>query len=180
MSINATFNFDFDERPAREQLHLLTAKLWSFRSTCKRLKCGAVITTSDYRKIVGFGYNGPAKGLPDDNCLDIMGQCGCLHAEDNAINSLRGDGGEVIFCSTYPCFMCAQRIINAGIKKVYYLISYREPHQVFEHCSIPAVKLEMTLNEEFYQVERPLKPEWKPMSIDEVIGNDPTYPLGHE
>jgi dCMP deaminase len=115
-------------RSMRQELHMVTALLWARRSTCKRNQCGAVITDSTMSEIVSFGYNGPAHSLPDDRCRGTEGNCGCLHAEDNAIARAHSRSpGQIMFVTTAPCEMCAQRIINTRtISKVYFSQAYRD------------------------------------------------------
>jgi deoxycytidylate deaminase len=53
-------------------------------------------------------------------------RCPCLHAEDNAIAHLHSAVVDpVLFVTMQPCEICAQRIVNAGIKAVYYWQKYR-------------------------------------------------------
>jgi len=52
-------------RPTFEQVYMDFAIAISRRSTCKRLQVGAVITTTDFRKVLAIGYNGNASGLPN-------------------------------------------------------------------------------------------------------------------
>jgi len=133
-----------DARPAREVLHMLTATLWAKRSICKRAQVGCVITTADLRQILAFGYNGPAKGLPSSSCRGREGGCGCLHAEDNAclqVDSRATD--KVAFTTTEPCRMCAQRLVNAGVRTVYYDRPYRnhEGLEVLKQCRVTVYQL---------------------------------------
>lgn len=116
-----------DRRPSREGIHMATAVAWSKRSLCKRLQVGAVITTPDMRQILSVGYNGPAMGLPHNRCREKeVGNCGCLHAEDNAIVKVDGSiPNKIMFVTESPCEMCAQRIIQANIVEVIYLGKYR-------------------------------------------------------
>jgi dCMP deaminase len=100
----------------------------SRRSTCKRLHVGAVVVSADYSRVYGIGYNGNAAGFP--NCCDREepGNCGCLHAEDNALLKTN-DGPEIkkiMFLTHLPCAYCAKRIINkGGIQKVFFAQDYR-------------------------------------------------------
>ena len=98
------------------------------RSTCSRLQVGAVIVSEDFSRVYGIGYNGNAAGFPNECDSDQPGNCGCLHAEDNALLKT-GGGPEVIkiaFVTHQPCLYCAKRMINkGGIKKVFYCNSYR-------------------------------------------------------
>ena len=103
-----------------------TAWRWSKRSQCRRPggQCGAVLTNGAMDEIWSFGYNGPARGL-EDYCRNTEGSCGCIHAETNAIIRAGRTAGGVLFCTTGPCEMCAQMIVNARIFKVFYDIPYR-------------------------------------------------------
>ena len=114
------------------------------RSTCLRIRYGAVIVSDD--EIVSTGYNGAPRGR--QNCSDLgfclrnkrgipSGEryelCRSVHAEANAIISagrreMLGASlylaardavtGEVLSNRT-SCSMCRRLIINAGIKTVY-------------------------------------------------------------
>jgi dCMP deaminase len=44
-----------------------------------------------------------------------------LHAESNALDQAGGDAyGCSLYTTAYPCFECAKRIVNAGIRRVAY------------------------------------------------------------
>lgn len=93
------------------------------RSTCSRLKVGCVIAANDYRKILSWGYNGNATGLPNKCDRDEPGNCGCLHAEDNAVINCDAprDIKKIVFVTHLPCITCAKRLINlGGIQKIYF------------------------------------------------------------
>ena len=127
-------------RPTREQIHISTAFLWASRSMDPRRKVGAVITTEDMKRILSIGYNGPAKGLPDSYIRDEPGNSGCLHAEDNAIAMVDSTiPDKIIFITDEPCEMCAQRIVNANITRVYYHHPYRAHTglSVLDKCGVP-------------------------------------------
>lgn len=113
-------------RPYREIIHMATAVMWSLRSTCKRAQCGAVITTHDMKQVLSVGYNGPGAGLPDDRCRGTEGQCGCLHAETNAILRANPGVNRVLFTTSAPCEQCAQHILGTEISRVIYLRMYRD------------------------------------------------------
>lgn len=133
-------------RPTREEIHMATAALWGERSLCKQdnRKVGCVITTSDMRKILAIGYNGPPRPMPNDSCRDMPGNCGCLHAEMNAIAALDSTiPNKVIFVTMEPCEMCASLIAQADIRAVFYAGSYKS-HKGLERlalCSIQVKKL---------------------------------------
>jgi dCMP deaminase len=98
------------------------------RSTCRRLKVGTVITSTDHRKVLAIGYNGNATGLPNTCDRDEPGNCGCLHSEENAV--INCDSPRTVeklaYITHLPCVMCAKRLINLGnVKHVFYREDYR-------------------------------------------------------
>lgn len=114
-------------RHKRRLLFLDFATALSSMSTCERLSVGCVITDEAMTKVLAIGYNGNAKGLPnrcDDP--DAPGNCGCIHAEMNAL--LKVDGSipnKIAFVSHSPCVMCAKAMANANVGTVYYGSLYR-------------------------------------------------------
>lgn len=113
-------------RPDRIILHFLTAMLWAQRSVCKLNQVGAIVTDEDMTQVLSIGYNGPARALPDQSCSAVVGGCGCLHAEENALIKCDYSIPDKIMISTCaPCYMCAQRVVNAKFKAVFFLWPYR-------------------------------------------------------
>lgn len=103
------------ERPSFPEIYMTLARALASRSTCEGERDGAVITSVDFRKVLAVGYTGNASGLP--NCCDKEGpDCGCLHAEENAIIHCDAPRAEpkIAFSSTFPCRACAKRLINLG------------------------------------------------------------------
>jgi dCMP deaminase len=98
------------------------------RSTCTRSQVGTVITTGDLTQVLGIGYNGNARGLPN-RCDGIEpGACGCLHSEANAlIKAGAQTPGKVMFVTISPCVMCAKMVVNSNVRRVYYRMPYRDP-----------------------------------------------------
>ena len=103
----------------------------SFLSYCKRRQVGAVITDENGENILGYGFNGTIKGLPnicelEDGTTD---NASVLHAETNAImkvcRSTQSTDGAVLFVTLSPCVECAKIIIQAGISKVYFKSAYK-------------------------------------------------------
>lgn len=68
------------DRIPLEEVYMRMAEELAKRSTCARLQVGSVITTPDLTQVLGIGYNGNARGLP--NRCDSMepGACGCFVA----------------------------------------------------------------------------------------------------
>ena len=107
------------------------ALLSSFRSKDKLTQNWACIADKNH-KVMGIWYN----GLPvwcddndnqfwtdDDNNPEFSRHSYVVHAEKNAIlNSISQDLHEgSIYVTQFPCPVCAQAIIQVGIKKVVYL-----------------------------------------------------------
>lgn len=57
-----------------------------------------------------------------------MSWCTAIHAEDRALIAAgtKAEGGEVV-TTTFPCFQCAEKLINAGIRSVLYVETYPDP-----------------------------------------------------
>lgn len=107
------------------------------RGTCNRLKVGAVIVRDS--RPVSLGYNGTPAGHAhcgpecnqDNPCTKTR------HAESNAIEwatrdkrkpstSWCGSEGATMYVTDTPCILCAQKILNAGIKRVVFDREYRD------------------------------------------------------
>ena len=116
------------DRIPLEEVYMRMAEELAKRSTCARLQVGSVITTSDLTQVLGIGYNGNARGLPNRCDSSEPGNCGCIHSEQNALIKAGAQlPGKVMFVSASPCVMCAKMIINANVGRVYYRQAYRDP-----------------------------------------------------
>ena len=134
-------------RPTFPEIYLRLARELSARSTCKRLKVGTVITSTDYRKVLAVGYNGNATGLPNTCDRDEPGNCGCLHSEENAVINCDSPRHveKLAFVTHLPCVSCAKRLINLGnVQAVYYGEDYRirDSIQLLESVGIVVEHLE--------------------------------------
>jgi dCMP deaminase len=121
------------------------------RSTCKRLKVGTVITSTDFRKVLAVGYNGNASGLHNGCDRDEIGNCGCLHSEENAVINCDSPRSteKVVFVTHLPCAMCAKRLINLGnVKRVLYAHDYRTRDSVdlFAQVGITVAQVKLSKN----------------------------------
>lgn len=116
------------KRPTLEELMMRVAELMSSRSTCDRLQVGCVITDIGMTTIYSIGYNGNYRGGPNECDREDEGNCGCLHAEDNALVKLRTETKNLLLFTTHsPCPACAKRIVNQGnIHSVFYGEMYRD------------------------------------------------------
>ena len=130
-------------RMSKEQYYLNIAKQVAQRSTCFRIKFGAIIVRDD--QIIATGYAGAPRKTKDcferGNCLrnklniphgERYELCRSVHAEQNAIiNSARAGvsllGGDMFIfgedpqgkvIDALPCFICKKMLINAGLNQV--------------------------------------------------------------
>lgn len=137
-----------------EQYFMLNAHLISMRSTCNRLNVGAVLVKDN--RIISTGYNGGISGdvhCLDEGCYMEGGHClRSLHAEENAILQCALQGvstkGSEIYVTHFPCIHCMKKILQAGIKKIYYNKDYRN-HEYCYHLlkvsNVEAVKMDMKI-----------------------------------
>jgi len=115
------------DRIPLEEVYMRMAEELAKRSTCARLQVGSVIATPDLTQVVGIGYNGNARGLPNRCDSVTPGACGCLHSEQNALIKAGAQlPGKIMFVSASPCVMCAKMIINCNVARVYYREAYRD------------------------------------------------------
>ncbi|KKN88151.1 hypothetical protein LCGC14_0252230 [marine sediment metagenome] len=107
---------------------MCVARLMARRATCARLKVGCVVADARLTAIYSIGYNGNYRGGPHACDREEPGNCGCLHAEDNALVKLRTEErGLVLFTTISPCTACAKRIVNQGnVETVWYQGRHRD------------------------------------------------------
>ncbi|MDW3023726.1 ComE operon protein 2 [Ligilactobacillus salivarius] len=119
-----------DKRIPWNQYFMLQAVLLSLRSTCERLSVGAILVRD--KRVIAGGYNGAVSG--DDHCIDVGcyvvdGHClRTIHAEMNAVLQcskfgIPTDGAE-IYVTDFPCLQCTKSLLQAGIKRIYYMRNY--------------------------------------------------------
>ena len=113
------------QRPSLEEIYINFARDLSRRSTCERLQVGTVITNPAMTQVMGIGYNGNAKRLPNRCDSTVPGLCGCIHSEANALIKAP-PGNKMVFASTSPCLMCAKLMINADVIALFYGRVYRD------------------------------------------------------
>jgi dCMP deaminase len=146
-----------NERKPWQEFFMSIADLVSKQSTCLRRHVGAVIVRDTVP--LSIGYNGSPSGLPhceETGCLREKlnipsGQrhelCRGAHAEQNAINNAAKNGINILntelYCTTFPCSMCAKSIINSGIRTVYYRDGYPDKmtNEMFEDANVKIINL---------------------------------------
>lgn len=116
------------QRPSWAATWMSIAQAISRRSYDERLQVGAIIVSSDNTVMLGCGYNGNARGLPNVPESLEPGKSGFIHAELNAV--IKADFNfpkeKHMYCTHSTCRMCAKAVINAGIKRFVYDELYRD------------------------------------------------------
>lgn len=110
----------------REDAMLAFAHVLALRSSCNRLQVGAVVTDADMLQVLGIGYNGNVAGGPNHCDRSTPGDCGCVHAELNALLKAPGIvSDKKLFTSVAPCVTCAKAIVNSRVTEVFFSSKYR-------------------------------------------------------
>lgn len=118
------------------QFYMDVAERSAQLSYATKLQVGAVVVVDN--GILSTGFNGTPRG-ESNACEVVSGNQlvtlpNVIHAEDNAIRrvyerNLCAHGGS-IFITHAPCIKCADKIIDAGIKEVYYKHPYRDENGI--------------------------------------------------
>jgi len=144
-------------RPDWDSYFMQIANLVATRSTCLRRQVGAVLVKNN--RILATGYNGAPSKL--EHCYSIgcvrkkeripSGEkhelCRAVHAEQNVIIQCAKYGistqDSILYCTHFPCVICAKMLINAEIKKIFYKNSYQDPlsKNILKEAQIEIIKL---------------------------------------
>lgn len=112
-----------------DKAYLKMAREWAQLSHCKRKQVGALIVKNSM--IISDGYNGTPTGFEND-CEDCDGKTNwyVLHAEANAImkvaKSTNNCDGATLYITLSPCRECSKLVLQSGIKRVVYLVAYKD------------------------------------------------------
>lgn len=130
------------------------------RSTCLRRQVGAALVKD--KRVLTTGYNGAPRGMA--HCLEVgcmreqmkipSGErhelCRAIHAEQNAIIQAATSGtsiyGATLYCTTFPCVLCAKMLINSGVKKIYVNDSYpdRLSQQMLDEAGVEVIHMNIS------------------------------------
>jgi dCMP deaminase len=120
-------------RPGWDDYFMAIVRIVATRSTCDRLRAGAVLVKDN--RIISTGYNGSPTGQPhcDGEAGHLMEEGHCvrtIHAEHNAILQAAivpgmSTDGATLYTKYSPCIHCAKYIIAAKIKRVIIAKFYR-------------------------------------------------------
>lgn len=142
-----------------KDIFIKTALLLSQKSKCVSKKVGAVIVKDD--RIISMGYNGTPPGYK--NCNQIFMEKEYIreehhkwsnmyeiHGEMNAIlfsakNDINVNGCD-IYVTLHPCDQCIKNLIQAGIKKIYYVYEYDK--RTKENELLKKIEIEKIKNED--------------------------------
>lgn len=121
----------FRERKRTEEL----AAIQELKAQCS--ECGSRLSPRLECEQCGASF---AKLLPKRKHLDY---CRALHAEERAILQVSQLGGmslqgSTLFVTTFPCALCAKKIVNCGISKVVFGEPYNQPEAIdfFENAEV--------------------------------------------
>lgn len=112
-------------RPSWDDYFMAICKIVATRSTCDRLRAGAVLVKEN--RIISTGYNGSPPGLPHcDEVGHLMEEGHCvrtIHADHNVILQAAvipggTTKGATLYLKFSPCIHCCKYIVAAGIKRV--------------------------------------------------------------
>ncbi len=120
------------QRPGWDRYFMEIATVVAKRSTCLRRRVGALLVLN--KRILSTGYNGAPAGLRHCGEIGCLREqlnvpsgerhelCRGLHAEQNSIIQAAVHGvainGAVLYCTHYPCAVCAKMLINAGVRSM--------------------------------------------------------------
>lgn len=130
-----------------DKAYLKMAREWAKLSHCKRKQVGALIVKDSM--IISDGYNGTPTGF-DNCCEDENGETlwYVLHAEANAImkvaKSTNNSNGATLYITLSPCRECSKLVLQAGIKRLVYMKSYKDDSGVkfLERSGVEIQKIE--------------------------------------
>ncbi len=108
-----------DDKPCNDKYKMCYREYWRERFS-KMLEEETKVTEADRDRISEWARTE----------LKMLDRCRALHAEENAILNLarKGWAGSLNTCTlyttTYPCKMCAHKIVAIGLKEIIYLEPY--------------------------------------------------------
>ena len=135
-----------DKQKKIDYRYIRMARIWAENSYCKRRQVGALVVKN--KMIISDGYNGTPSGF-ENICEDeVTGKTKpyVLHAEANAISKIAKSGnnseGATLYVTDAPCLECSKLIIQAGIRRVVYMIEYRvrDGIELLERAGIEVTK----------------------------------------
>jgi len=152
--------------PAKMKCSNCGAELDTFKTVCPECSqdtdikciCPNPSCLSNTGRIDVYERFVPGRALSGGKLLDI---CRSLHAEESAILNLVRSGGRVtgdtvLFTTTFPCKLCANKIAEVGIRKVVYAEPYRmkEATEVLKDSNVTLETFEGVKSSAFFRLYR--------------------------
>jgi dCMP deaminase len=113
-------------RPEWDDYFMAIARIIATRSTCDRLRAGAVLVKD--KRIISTGYNGAPPGLPHcdgpEGHLMEEGHCiRTIHSEHNCLLQAAmipgaSTQGSTMYTKSSPCMHCCKYIVACGVKRI--------------------------------------------------------------
>lgn len=130
--------------------HMSVAFQYATLSYAKRKQVGCVIVKDN--NPIAIGWNGMPIG--QDNCCEDENnktKPEVIHAEDNALRKLTRSNesgvGATAFVTLAPCMLCAVRMRDAGISKVYYAEMYPTSQPGIDYLRSNGIEVEQLVKE---------------------------------
>jgi dCMP deaminase len=112
-----------------DQMHIETAEAYARQSQCPRSQVGCALVLES--GVVSPGFNGMASGGPNQWDFSPDGNPEVVHAELNSLGKCLEQGlstkGATMFITLSPCLECSKLLVRAGVERVVYKDSYRNP-----------------------------------------------------
>jgi dCMP deaminase len=140
--------FNDSKQSRYDKAYLKMAREWAKLSHCSRKKVGALIVKDGM--IISDGYNGTPSGY-DNSCENENGDTHwyVLHAEANALTKVaksnHNTNGATLYITLSPCKDCSKLILQAGIKRVVFINSYKDTSGV-DFLSASGIELKQIEN----------------------------------
>lgn len=136
------------QRPSWDDYFMSIAKIVATRSTCDRLRAGAVLVKNN--RIISTGYNGAPPGMPhcDGSAGHKMEEGHCIrtvHAEENCVLQAAALGGvstvgSTIYTTYAPCYHCFKKLAVGGVKRIVAGAIYRDP-SIKDACAQAGIEI---------------------------------------
>jgi deoxycytidylate deaminase/dephospho-CoA kinase len=98
-------------------------------------------------------------GVAEEKTGKLLDLCRSLHAEENAILNLSRTGVRlpekaVLYSTTFPCNLCANKIVAVGIRRVVYAEPYtmKEAEVIFEKRGVSLCRFEGVKSNAFFRL----------------------------
>ncbi len=123
-------------RPGWNEYFKEIVQVTAKRSPCERLYVGCILVKDN--RIVSQGYNGFLPGCEHKSIVRDGHEQSTVHAEQNALCDCAKRGvsceGSTAYITHYPCIICTRLLLASGIKKIKYILDYKNDPLVPYFC----------------------------------------------